>query len=364
MTVHQIVVAAAPHDAVTNHALVLRDALRRRGPSELFARFVHDDLAGDARPLAALPTDPVDALVVHASIGEMTLTEVLLNRSEPLVLVYHNITPPEFFDPWDARVAGELRQGREELAVLRDRVAVALGVSEFNAAELRGLGFADVGVVPLAVPLGRLDVEPDPGAADRLAAAGGPVFLSVGQVLPHKRPDFLLRAFHILRTYLAPGSGLVLAGAERSPRYARAVHQLAAELALPDVWFAGDVSDSVLAALYRGATALVTASEHEGFCAPVVEAMTVGLPVVARRFAALPETLDGAGILLEAADGPAVFAEAMLAASEAGPGSVRDALVAAGQRRAMELAAADPVGSFLDALDGAIGAGAGAGAAS
>lgn len=347
MTVHQVVVAAVPHDAITRHALRLRDALRTLGPSDLFARYVHPALAGDVRPLDGFPAAPGRAVVFHASIGEPDVTRFLLGRPEPLAVVYHNITPAEFFEPYDPEFAARLRAGRAELAALRDRTALALGVSAYNAAELSDMGFARVGVAPLAVPA-RGGATTD-AAGSNLAV---PTFLFVGQLLPHKRPDFLVRAFHVLRTYLAPGSALVLAGADRVPRYAAAVRQFAAELALPDVRFAGEVSDGALAALYAGAAVFVTASEHEGFCAPLVEAMQAGLPVVARRFAAVPETLDGAGLLLKPEDGPAVFAEAMLAA--ASEGAVRDSLVDAGRRRAAALASVDPAGVFLDQLRAAV----------
>jgi glycosyltransferase involved in cell wall biosynthesis len=49
-------------------------------------------------------------------------------------------------------------------------------------------------------------------------------------------------------------------------------------------------------------------SEHEGFGGPLLEAMSLELPVVARAAAAVPETLDGAGILVAEPD-PAVVAE-------------------------------------------------------
>ena len=60
--------------------------------------------------------------------------------------------------------------------------------------------------------------------------------------------------------------------------------------------FGGHASDATVAAAYAESDVLVVTSEHEGYCVPVVEAMTVGLPVVAFRQGALPEVLgDGRG---------------------------------------------------------------------
>ena len=61
-------------------------------------------------------------------------------------------------------------------------------------------------------------------------------------------------------------------------------------------WFTGPVPDDELAAYYRHAHAYVSLSEHEGFCAPLVEAMAMDVPVLAYAAAAVPETLGGAGV--------------------------------------------------------------------
>jgi glycosyltransferase involved in cell wall biosynthesis len=61
-------------------------------------------------------------------------------------------------------------------------------------------------------------------------------------------------------------------------------------------WFPGAVPVEELAAYYRHAHAYVSLSEHEGFCVPLVEAMAMDVPVLAYAEAAVPETLDGAGV--------------------------------------------------------------------
>jgi len=43
-------------------------------------------------------------------------------------------------------------------------------------------------------------------------------------------------------------------------------------------------------------------SEHEGFCVPLLEAMYLGVPIVAYKAAAIGETLGGAGILVNHKD--------------------------------------------------------------
>ena len=59
------------------------------------------------------------------------------------------------------------------------------------------------------------------------------------------------------------------------------------------VTFRGHASDDDLAAAYARADVLVVASVHEGFGVPLIEAMSVGLPIVCPRPGALPEVVGG-----------------------------------------------------------------------
>lgn len=355
--IHQVVVSAAPGDAITNAALDLREGLRRYGPSEIFSAFIDPALAGEAHPLDDFPRRAAgaDLVVLHASIGEPVVSAFLERRREPLGVVYHNISPAAAFEPWAPAFAALLTEGRRELAELAGRARVAVAVSELNAADLRAMGFSRVQVVPLVVdPAALTGTEPDPSTAAQLDGLDGPVVLYVGQLLPHKRVDWLVSAYHALVTHLVPEARLVLVGADRLPGYGAALRRLVAELNLTRAHLMGPVSQPSLVAAYRRAQVFVTASEHEGFCVPLLEAMAFSVPVVARRFGAVPETLGGAGLLLAPEDGPLVGAEAM--AAVAAGGELAAALVERGRRR---LGALDPEGA-RSALVGALRAAAAA----
>ncbi|MGH9066318.1 MAG: glycosyltransferase family 4 protein [Acidimicrobiales bacterium] len=338
--VHQVVVAASPGDAITNAALDLRTGLRTEGRSELFAAYVDPALAGEVHPLAEFARlgAGADLLVVHLSIGDPQIAELLAHRPEPLAVVYHNMSPAEAFWPWDQGLARSLAEGRRELGSLADRVRLAVAVSAYNAAELAAMGYPRVEVSPLAVdPATLLGTDVDVGLASELAGLDGPRLLYVGQLLPHKRVDWLITAYHALVTHLVPEAHLLLVGADRVPSYGHALRRLVAELALPRVRFTGPVSQEALVTYFRYADAFVTASEHEGFCVPLLEAMAFGVPVLARAFAAVPDTLGGAGLLLGSGDGPLVGAEALNALIDQ-PG-LRADLVEGGRHR---LEALDP----------------------
>lgn len=354
MAVHQVIVAAAPGDAITNEAFELRAILRAEfKDSEIIAKYVDPQFAGDVKTLAEISDsgdgDPGDLLVFHASIGESDVAKFVTERKERLVILYHNITPSSFFEPWDMRIAALLDEGRLELATFRNKAILALADSAFNAAELIEMGFENVHVSPLVLdcrPL--IEAEPTAGVIHHLAiASGNPIVLFVGQMMPHKRPELLIETYHALLAYHEPQAGLVMAGVDnRLPPYRRAMQLIIDHLNLPNTWITGTIPLEFLSAMYQMADVFVTMSEHEGFCAPLVEAMGFDLPVIARDFGAIGETLGGAGVLLPKDAGPLLVAEAISAVVN--DSSMRRELVAAGRKR---VAAFDPDvarATFLD----------------
>ncbi|MDQ6840131.1 MAG: glycosyltransferase [Actinomycetota bacterium] len=313
----QVLVGAAPGDAVTRCALEIDRMVAPVADTAIRARYIDPAVSAVIVPLDAPehgpPASDDDVVVLHVSIGEPDVSRWLGDRPERLAVVYHNISPAASFEDHDPAFADLLRLGRAELPTLAGRSELTLADSEFNATELRHVGFADVRVCPLVFDPGALDsAGPSTTTVRHLReVTTGPVILFVGQLLPHKRVDWLLQAYFILVTYLLPEAHLIMVGPAPLPGYHRVLQDFANELNLDRAWIAGRVSDADLAAFYRRADVVATASEHEGFCAPLLEAMAFGAPLVARRFAAIPETLGDAGVLVEADDPPAVFAEAL-----------------------------------------------------
>jgi glycosyltransferase involved in cell wall biosynthesis len=317
MLVHQVLVAAAPGDAITNHALEIRRMLRLAcTTSKIFARYIDPALAGIVAPIGdyqriAGADDAV--LLYHASIGEPEVARFLQERPERLALLYHNMAPAEPFAPYDPGFAERLELGRRELRSLRDRVSLALAVSVFNAADLAAHGYEDVRVAPLIVDPNRLrTVELHEETVEWQSKVPGPVLLFVGQLLPHKQPHVLLAAYHALVTYLLPEAHLFLVGAPRLPRYKECLQFFIEEMNLTRSGIIkSPVTDGELAAYLQRADAFVTLSEHEGFCVPLLEAMAFGKPILARAAGAVPETLGDAGLMIGPEDGTLVAAEAM-----------------------------------------------------
>lgn len=324
MKVHQLIPAAGPSDAVTGQALAWQRALAGWGhEGEIVAQHVSPELKGHVMRLGrrrVMPSGGV--LVLHYSIWSEA-ARVAREDPRPLILCYHNITPAELLRPYDRGIAHDCELGRRALPGFA-RSHLVVTDSEFNAEELGRAGFRDVHVVPLLLDL------PTPETPRRRGEE--PTILTVGRIAPNKRLEDVIRVFALYQREHAPRASLVIVGSDEAfPSYGRALRRLVAELGAGGVRFAGRVGDAERDRLYATADAYLCMSVHEGFCVPLVEAMALGLPVVARAAGAIPETLAGVGLSI-GDDDLAVHAEALhevVASPE-----VHAALSAAGTRRA------------------------------
>jgi len=215
------------------------------------------------------------------------------------VLQYHNVTPPVFFAPYDPALFRLMRLAREELATLADRTDLALGVSAYNRRELEAAGFRRTGVLPLALDLSRVTRQAECPSIDRALDDELVNFLFVGRIAPNKKIEDHIRLAEHYKRYVDAYYRFIFVGrCDAVPRYYATIRALMTELRLlPDRFiFTGPVPDHELAAYYRHAAVYISLSEHEGFCAPLVEAMAADVPVLAYSAAAVPETLEGAGV--------------------------------------------------------------------
>jgi glycosyltransferase involved in cell wall biosynthesis len=343
--IHQLSVSAAYGDAIGNEAMEIRDALRGAGyDSDIFVELVDPRMAHQVRPYQEYReiSGPDNVVLLHYSLGSK-VSALARELPDKLVLIYHNITPPAWFAPYNFGLARDCALGRVELAGLRDRCVLGLGDSEYNRIELEQLGFAPTGVLPLFLDLDRFEGPADPVVLERFAD-GRTTLLFVGRVVPNKSFEDILRAFAYYQRWVDHRARLVVVGEFRSfAPYYDALQALVTRLDLDEVHFVGHVTESELSAYYRVADVFVCMSEHEGFCVPLFEAMQRGIPVVAFDAAAIPYS-TGEGVLMIRDKDPAFVAEtiALVLADD----ELRTRLIER-QRRALELVSRDRVMSLL-----------------
>jgi L-malate glycosyltransferase len=376
--IDQVVHVLAYKDAIGNHVIRMREVLRDAGfESEIYSGEVHPELRNETFPIADL-ADLADLsvtsargtstrgggrwLLFHHSIGSK-VADVVLTRPEPLLIDYHNITPPDLIDGWAPKVREELVEGEEQLVKLAPKAFFGLAHSEFSEAELRAAGCEQTRVVP---PLFDIDRRTPPDRSvlkvlESEKADGGRDWLFVGRISPHKAQHDLIKALAAARAVYDPKARLHLVGTSLGEDYPRALDRFAKRIGVgAAVRTPGAVPDAVLSAYYEAADVFVCASDHEGFCVPLVEAMARGLPVVAYSAAAVGETVGDGGIVL-GEKSPLLVAAAVdrLTSNRELARRIGDS----GRRRAAELAMPAGAQSVTEAIEEAVKVAAGVGIA-
>ncbi|HVL66660.1 MAG TPA: glycosyltransferase family 4 protein [Vicinamibacterales bacterium] len=302
--VHQVLATLGYGDAIGHEVLGIQRVLRGAGfESEIYVETADprlEHLTIDYREMVGA-VGPDDILVHHFSIGSRA-SRTAYALPGRMVLVYHNITPPEYFIGVHKDLVKLCFRGRRELTAYIGRSALALGDSEYNRQELASLGFAPTAVLPVVPGFAHLDEPPDRTLVGDFDD-GCTNVMFVGRVIPNKKFEDVIRAFHAYRTRHNPRSRLLLVGSYSGfERYLAMLQGMIAALGTPDVHFLGHVSNEELSALYDVADLFLCASEHEGFCVPLIEAFYKRVPVLAYAATAVPATMDGGGVLFHTKD--------------------------------------------------------------
>ena len=301
--IHQVLATLGYGDAIGHEALGIQRALRNANfESDIFVETADprvESLTRDFRDLLDV-NDPETILIHHFSIGSKA-SRVAFALQKRMILVYHNITPPEYFLDVHPLLVRQCYRGRRELSAYVNRCTLALGDSEYNRLELDSLGFKNTGVLPVVSDFTHLEVESNPFVA-KFFDDDWTNILFVGRIIPNKRIDDLIHCFNAYKR-INPQSRLLIVGSYSGFEYYLAtLHYLVATTGVSDVHFIGQVSNEELTSYYDIGDLYFCASEHEGFCVPLVEAFFKRLPVLAYASTAVPATMDGGGILYDTKD--------------------------------------------------------------
>ena len=229
---------------------------------------------------------------------------------------------------WYSPVYARWQRGILPLVARRARLVIT--VSEFSRRELAELLHVEAAVVPGGIDA-RFAPDADPEPARAALGLSRPYVLTVASRTARKNSGALETT---ARRLAADGIDLVAAGGDRP--------QFRDEPGTGAVRALGHVPDAHLPGLYAGARAFVLPSWHEGFGLTCIEAMACGVPVVAARAGALPETCADAARYADPFDQDEIADQVHAALDD-------DALRAAGPRHAAQYTWERTVGE-LDAL--------------
>jgi glycosyltransferase involved in cell wall biosynthesis len=282
---------------------------------------------------------PIEMVAGAADVVHTFHPLLMPARRAAQVVTLHDLY---FLDRSDAR-AVEVRRDYASLASAHaNRADAVIANSEYTAVQA---------AERLGVPPDRITVCV-PGApawnARPAPLPGGPVLI-LGSDEPRKNLPGAVRAYARFARRLSQPPPLVIAGRLNDPAALRSV---ISECGIGDrVRPLGYVDDAAREGLYREASMLLIPSFEEGFGLPALEAMTVGVPVVAAARGALPEVVGEAGILVQPEDLDAI-AVAMARVVE-DTTFARD-LVERGRQRARRFSWMSSAGRLLEAYRAAI----------
>lgn len=255
------------------------------------------------RALRSLPPD-APAVYFHASHTQLDRPERfewLARHRVPSVFLLHDTIPidwPEYCSP------GSAARHEARLRTVSRHASVVVANSQETARSLdacflaRGWRRPPIETVPLGMDDWRADATaPEPPRGD--------YFLVVGTMEPRKNLPFLFEVWRELvarRGACAPR--LVLAGRRGWENEAILDTLERSRLLAPFLVEINDISDAGLAALMRGAKALLAPTKAEGFSLPVMEALALGTPVLASDIPVHREVARGRAGLVASTDGP------------------------------------------------------------
>jgi glycosyltransferase involved in cell wall biosynthesis len=238
--------------------------------------------------------------VSHTGLGDSHVLKRLTARGASNVVMVHDLIPieyPEFCAPG----AGERHLRRMNGVVGNTSLVIANSQTTANALS----AFAETLLRPCPpIKVALLGIESDFLLPPSSLPVSSPYFVCVGTLEARKNLAFLLTLWRRLAERLEANTPrLVLVGRrgweneavldhlERSQTVATLVHEVS------------DLQDPELATLISGATALLAPSLAEGFDLPVIEALSLGTPVIASDIPVHRE-LAGPARLIDPLDGP------------------------------------------------------------
>ncbi|MGA0118644.1 MAG: glycosyltransferase, partial [Ilumatobacteraceae bacterium] len=270
--IHQFHSGATPGDAITNQMFALQAELRAMGyRSEIFAEHFDGELATSIKHIDTLTPSDRELLLIHHSMGHRRLDQIL-EFPNPLVTVYHNITPAQELTEIGYKHFSHI--GRHQLDVLAQQSLMGIADSHYNRKEMLLRGFKHVEVIPVRTNFREFQNARETRHPER-------DWLFVGRIAPNKQQLEIVRAFHHFHHNVDKAARLFLVGDHKMRSYVDAVGDEIEKLDLiGHVDPTGKLEDNDLIHRYARAGVFVSLSRHEGFGVPLLEAMAAGVPVV------------------------------------------------------------------------------------
>ncbi len=335
MKIYQIVASLNFGDAIGNDVIAKKHVIGEMGiETEIYAMGIASKVTEPGAYLIdSMPKVNEDDIVIYHMGNGSPVNHMVTELNCRKIMVYHNITPYEFFGIDNIASSENCRRGLEDMQNhMKGKFDAYIADSQFNKSDMVRMGYKEdlIDVIPVIVPFDDYRQEPDPDMVRKLSD-GVTNIIFVGRIAPNKKQEDIIRAFAYYKENVNPKSRLILAGShDANGVYYKDIVSYAGELGVEDVIFPGHITFAEILAIYRTAHVFLCMSEHEGFCVPLLEAMTFDVPVIAYDACAVPETIGGASVVVD--DKDPVFLSAVIN-EVAVNGEMRSAIIKAQRER-------------------------------
>lgn len=302
MKILQLLTTVSFGDAVSNDTIAIHDILKKNGyETGIYAENIDNrlprGLVTDYHKMPNLKKE--DVIIYHLSTGS-ELNNLIKKVPCRKIMIYHNITPPVFFEGY-SNISFELcGKGLEQAVSLKDTFDYVLADSEFNKQDLINMGYTcSIDVLPILIKFDDYSQRPNKLTLKKYDDDYTNL-LFVGRIAPNKKQEDVIESFYYYNKYYNSESRLFIVGSYGGmERYYARLQDYIKELNVPNVIFPGHIKFDEILAYYHLADCFVCMSEHEGFCVPLVEAMYFDVPIIAYDSCAIGGTLDGSGFLIK-----------------------------------------------------------------
>lgn len=296
---HQLVSALFPFDAVSSSVILCQKLLTKLGyESAIYVQHINGAVPVEQHRYTALTPSKDDILLFHHCMGT-NLEKWFVNLANSKMIVYHNITPTEFFKQSDPNYQNSIL-GRQQLKTFLPHTQSAIAVSPYNAEELTQIGYQNVATIPLLFTLEELQDQAVDDIVTENKSPNGYLLLHIGRLVRNKCIHEIIESYAQLQYLLDQPSNLIFIGKAPDSKYLKELQQQCIKLGISEqVKFLGPLEEAKKKAFLKHANAYLCLSEHEGFCVPLIEAAVNGVPIVAYDSSNIKNTLDNSGIILQ-----------------------------------------------------------------
>lgn len=302
--IHQTI---AEHDAIGNDIECMYHAIKTKNYVRCYAdnQFNKKLLYINGEELDEIAQDKNNIVIYHHSVY-WEFGEKLLNNCKARVIIrYHNITPARFFKLYNEHHYRQCELGQLQTIRFANHLKDAFWLcdSQFNSSDIDQIESHHLCICP---PFNKIDewagVQPDENILKNLLYNRDINLLFVGRIAPNKGHLFLIDAINLFTQNYDCNIKLRIIGKFDNGLniYNQIIKEKISEYELEDnIEFIGEINDSLLMSYYLGSDFFVCASEHEGFCVPIIESQYFMLPVIAIQSSAVTETIGKEQIILE-----------------------------------------------------------------